>query len=101
MERSLRGTYLDGAPSFPDICVVDADLYPDNRRERREHDIYRQLLQLSPSLEEKLCNGTEDDIFQAAELVSLGTDSLPYTVTANFYSLAKVHRQLRLTILRD
>ncbi|KAH6911188.1 hypothetical protein BKA70DRAFT_1220223 [Coprinopsis sp. MPI-PUGE-AT-0042] len=39
-------------------------------RERREHDIYKELLRLSPSLEEKLCNGTEDDIFQAAELGS-------------------------------
>ncbi|KAH6916582.1 hypothetical protein BKA70DRAFT_1215083 [Coprinopsis sp. MPI-PUGE-AT-0042] len=44
-------------------------------RERREHDIYKELLRLSPSLEEKLCNGTEDDIFQAAELISKGSSS--------------------------
>jgi hypothetical protein len=35
-----------------------------------EHAIYERLLGLSPGMEERLCNGSEQDIFHIAELVS-------------------------------
>ncbi|KAH6909378.1 hypothetical protein BKA70DRAFT_1371904 [Coprinopsis sp. MPI-PUGE-AT-0042] len=38
-----------------------------------EHDIYEQLLGLSPGLEERLCNGSEQDIFHVAELIQKGS----------------------------
>ncbi|KAH6884645.1 hypothetical protein BKA70DRAFT_1124785 [Coprinopsis sp. MPI-PUGE-AT-0042] len=55
--------------------LEESDLSRSKYRERREHDIYQQLLRLSPSLEDKLCNGNEDDIFQAAELITKGASS--------------------------
>jgi hypothetical protein len=36
-----------------------------------EHAIYERLLGLSPGMEESLCNGSEQDIFHIAELVSI------------------------------
>jgi hypothetical protein len=39
-------------------------------RERREFEIYKQLLALSPKLEERLHNGSEQDVYHIASLVS-------------------------------
>lgn len=39
-------------------------------RERRELEIYKQLLALSPKLEERLYNGSEQDVYHIASLVS-------------------------------
>ncbi|KAH6896068.1 hypothetical protein BKA70DRAFT_1438761 [Coprinopsis sp. MPI-PUGE-AT-0042] len=41
--------------------------------EHREQRIYEQMLALSPGLEERLCNGSEQDIFHVAELVQKGS----------------------------
>ncbi|KAH6904737.1 hypothetical protein BKA70DRAFT_1109017 [Coprinopsis sp. MPI-PUGE-AT-0042] len=41
--------------------------------EMREHKIYEQLLGLSPGMEERLCNGSEQDIFHVAELIQKGS----------------------------
>ncbi|KAH6894784.1 hypothetical protein BKA70DRAFT_1117381 [Coprinopsis sp. MPI-PUGE-AT-0042] len=42
-------------------------------QERREYAIYQELLKLSPGLEKRLCNGSEQDIFYVAELVQKGS----------------------------
>ncbi|KAH6913696.1 hypothetical protein BKA70DRAFT_1096331, partial [Coprinopsis sp. MPI-PUGE-AT-0042] len=42
-------------------------------QERREYAIYLELLKLSPGLEKRLCNGSEQDIFYVAELVQKGS----------------------------
>lgn len=34
-----------------------------------EHRVYQQLLALSPGLEERLCTGSDQDIFYVAEMV--------------------------------
>jgi hypothetical protein len=39
-------------------------------RERREHIVFRSLLQMVPGLEERLTESSEDDIIHIAELVS-------------------------------
>ncbi|KAH6908723.1 hypothetical protein BKA70DRAFT_1371919 [Coprinopsis sp. MPI-PUGE-AT-0042] len=44
-------------------------------QERREHEIYRQLLTLSPGLEDRLCNGSDEDIFHVAELIQKGSST--------------------------
>ncbi|KAH6911622.1 hypothetical protein BKA70DRAFT_1099039, partial [Coprinopsis sp. MPI-PUGE-AT-0042] len=41
--------------------------------EKMEHAIYERLLGLSPGLEERLCNGSEQDIFHIAELIQKGS----------------------------
>ncbi|KAH6891717.1 hypothetical protein BKA70DRAFT_1376330 [Coprinopsis sp. MPI-PUGE-AT-0042] len=41
--------------------------------ERREHAIYEELLKLSPGLEKRLCNGSDEDIFHIAELIQKGS----------------------------
>ncbi|KAH6907818.1 hypothetical protein BKA70DRAFT_1104343, partial [Coprinopsis sp. MPI-PUGE-AT-0042] len=41
--------------------------------ERREHAIYEELLKLSPGLEKRLCNGSDQDIFHVAELIQKGS----------------------------
>ncbi|KAH6888779.1 hypothetical protein BKA70DRAFT_1121390 [Coprinopsis sp. MPI-PUGE-AT-0042] len=41
--------------------------------ERREHAIYEELLKLSPDLERRLCNGSDEDIFHVAELIQKGS----------------------------
>ncbi|KAH6918194.1 hypothetical protein BKA70DRAFT_1088146 [Coprinopsis sp. MPI-PUGE-AT-0042] len=43
--------------------------------ERREHEIYKQLLKLSPGLEDRLCNGSDEDIFHVAELIQKGSST--------------------------
>ncbi|KAH6903657.1 hypothetical protein BKA70DRAFT_1110650, partial [Coprinopsis sp. MPI-PUGE-AT-0042] len=50
--------------------LVEEELSPS---ERREHAIYEQLLNLSPGLEKRLCNGSEQDIFYVAELIQKGS----------------------------
>lgn len=39
--------------------------------EKKDQDIYEQLLSLSPCLEERLNNGTEQEIFYVADMVGL------------------------------
>jgi hypothetical protein len=39
-------------------------------REVRDYEIYKQLLSLSPKLEERLYNGSEQDVYHVADLVS-------------------------------
>ncbi|KAH6907243.1 hypothetical protein BKA70DRAFT_1428213 [Coprinopsis sp. MPI-PUGE-AT-0042] len=41
--------------------------------EKQEQRIYEQMLALSPGLEERLCNGSEQDIFHIAELIQKGS----------------------------
>ncbi|KAH6886036.1 hypothetical protein BKA70DRAFT_1123469 [Coprinopsis sp. MPI-PUGE-AT-0042] len=41
--------------------------------ERREHAIYEELLKLSPGLEKRLCNGSDEDMFHIAELIQKGS----------------------------
>ncbi|KAG2014238.1 hypothetical protein CC2G_011082 [Coprinopsis cinerea AmutBmut pab1-1] len=43
--------------------------------EKREHRIYTQLLALSPTLEERLCTTTEQDLFYIAEMITRGASS--------------------------
>ncbi|KAH6903037.1 hypothetical protein BKA70DRAFT_1027076, partial [Coprinopsis sp. MPI-PUGE-AT-0042] len=50
--------------------MEEEDLSP---HERREHAIYEELLKLSPGLEKRLCNGSEQDIFYVAELIQKGS----------------------------
>ena len=38
-------------------------------RERREYCVYRLLLQMVPGLEERLLNGSEEEILHVADLV--------------------------------
>jgi hypothetical protein len=39
-------------------------------RERREHIVFKQLLQMIPGLQERLVNGSEEDLLHVADLVS-------------------------------
>lgn len=39
-------------------------------RQRREHRVFEALLQMIPGLEDRLMNGSEEDIVAVAELVS-------------------------------
>ncbi|KAH6911254.1 hypothetical protein BKA70DRAFT_1099672 [Coprinopsis sp. MPI-PUGE-AT-0042] len=50
--------------------IEEQDLSP---HERHEHAIYEELLKLSPGLEKRLCNGSEEDIFYVAELIQKGS----------------------------
>ncbi|THH16841.1 hypothetical protein EW146_g3868 [Bondarzewia mesenterica] len=43
--------------------------------ERREHNVFNTLLQSVPGLEERLMNGSEDDMAQIAELIQKGASS--------------------------
>lgn len=38
-------------------------------RERREHRVFRQLLQMIPGLEQRLVSGSNEDIIHIGELV--------------------------------
>ncbi|KAH6905462.1 hypothetical protein BKA70DRAFT_1504725, partial [Coprinopsis sp. MPI-PUGE-AT-0042] len=46
-----------------------------SKREKREHEIYQELLRLSPGIEARLCNGSEEDIFHVAELIQKGSST--------------------------
>ncbi|KAH6867821.1 hypothetical protein BKA70DRAFT_1379857 [Coprinopsis sp. MPI-PUGE-AT-0042] len=50
--------------------VAEEELTP---QEHREYRIYQELLKLSPGLEKRLCNGSEEDIFYVAELIQKGS----------------------------
>ncbi|KAH6885164.1 hypothetical protein BKA70DRAFT_1377492 [Coprinopsis sp. MPI-PUGE-AT-0042] len=43
--------------------------------ERQEHRIYTALLGLSPTLEERLCTGSEQELFHIADLIGKGASS--------------------------
>jgi len=47
--------------------IVHLINYP---REHREHRIFRTLLQMVPGLEERLIEGTNEDLLHIADLVS-------------------------------
>ncbi|EAU87300.2 hypothetical protein CC1G_12213 [Coprinopsis cinerea okayama7 len=53
--------------------ITEADL--SDPMERREHGIYKALLNLSPGLEERLCTGSDEDIFHVAEMIQKGSSS--------------------------
>ena len=42
-------------------------------RERREHRVFQELLKSVPGLEERLMEGSEEEVDIVAELVSFGT----------------------------
>jgi hypothetical protein len=48
------------------IFVIDS---PSLARERREHQVFRTLLQMIPGMEDRLMEGSEEDIVHIAELV--------------------------------
>jgi hypothetical protein len=41
-----------------------------NYRQRREHGVFRMLLQMVPGLEDRLIEGSEEDILSIAVMVS-------------------------------
>ena len=45
------------------------DLYP-TRRQRREHSVFNVLLQMVPGLEDRLMEGSEDDVVEIATMAS-------------------------------
>jgi hypothetical protein len=45
-------------------------------RERREHRIFQLLLQMVPGLEERLVEGSEENVLHVAELVWFSTGNL-------------------------
>ncbi|KAH6901543.1 hypothetical protein BKA70DRAFT_1229712 [Coprinopsis sp. MPI-PUGE-AT-0042] len=53
--------------------IQEDDLTTRMYSEKREQRIYEQMLALSPGLEERLCNGSEQDIFHVAELIQKGS----------------------------
>ncbi|KAF6745743.1 hypothetical protein DFP72DRAFT_823847, partial [Ephemerocybe angulata] len=52
--------------------ITEAELLPS---ELVEHRVFRQLLDLSPGLEERLSSGTDRDAFYAADMLTRGIDS--------------------------
>ncbi|KAH6918232.1 hypothetical protein BKA70DRAFT_1366541 [Coprinopsis sp. MPI-PUGE-AT-0042] len=46
-----------------------------SQQEFREHQIYKDLLALSPDLEKRLCTGSDEDIFHVAELIQKGSST--------------------------
>ncbi|TFK17107.1 hypothetical protein FA15DRAFT_683610 [Coprinopsis marcescibilis] len=46
-----------------------------NIGERREYEIYKQLLGLSPMLEERLCTGSPQEIYYISEMITKGSSS--------------------------
>jgi hypothetical protein len=38
-------------------------------RERREHVVFKKLIQMIPGLQERLVNGSEEDLLHVADLV--------------------------------
>ncbi|KAH6871948.1 hypothetical protein BKA70DRAFT_1130358 [Coprinopsis sp. MPI-PUGE-AT-0042] len=52
--------------------VAEEDL---TERQIQEHKIYTALLALSPTLEERLCTGSEQDLFHIADMITKGASS--------------------------
>ncbi|KAH6870999.1 hypothetical protein BKA70DRAFT_1379527 [Coprinopsis sp. MPI-PUGE-AT-0042] len=48
---------------------------PECFSELQEHRIYKRLLALSPTLEERLCTGSEQELFHIADMISKGASS--------------------------
>lgn len=42
----------------------------------QEHKIYTSLLSLSPTLEERLCTGSEQELFHIADMVRIASSNL-------------------------
>jgi hypothetical protein len=55
--------------------------YGPSCSDKKEQDVYRQLLALSPTLEERLNRGSEQEVFYIADMVCLpsGMWSLSFT----------------------
>jgi hypothetical protein len=47
-------------------CIISSRNY----RQRREHGVFRVLLQMVPGLEDRLIEGSEEDILSVAVMVS-------------------------------
>ena len=65
------------SPSPPSVPAIPCFAYPIShfvliRRQRREHRVFGMLLQMVPGLEQRLMEGSGDDVVVIAELVSLG-----------------------------
>jgi hypothetical protein len=54
-------------------------------RERREHQVFKQLLQMIPGLEDRIMEGTNEYIKHTGELVLLYLSPVPFSV-ADIYS---------------
>ncbi|TEB38586.1 hypothetical protein FA13DRAFT_1619883, partial [Coprinellus micaceus] len=54
-----------GRITYRDLSVND----------RKEHDVYNQLLTLSPTLEERLNRGSEQEVFYIADMITKGASS--------------------------
>ncbi|KAH6913099.1 hypothetical protein BKA70DRAFT_1369812 [Coprinopsis sp. MPI-PUGE-AT-0042] len=65
-----RGMTLDVQIELGDIAREDL-----TKEDEKEYRIYHQLLSLSPKLEERLCNGTEEDVFHIADLLTRGSSN--------------------------
>jgi hypothetical protein len=65
-------------------------------RQRREHRIFKVLLQMVPNLEARLMEGSEDDVVCIAEMVGLFFCS--FTISAHRFGTASercLQRQIR------
>lgn len=55
------------------------------QREGREHRVYKELLRMVPNLEERVMTGSEQDLIEVADLVSIITTiHLTNTVNLSF-----------------
>jgi hypothetical protein len=70
-------------------------------RERREHRVFAELLQIVSGLEERLLEGDDDEVFVVAEMVCLEQATYMLICHVHFYgSYKKAYPALGLTILR-
>lgn len=57
-------------PSNPSLNTSLSNLRTNkNSRERREHEVFKQLLQITPGLEERLMTGSEEEVLHICDLV--------------------------------
>lgn len=70
---------------LPSSSVSNPHTYSD----KKDQEIYEQLLALSPGMEERLNNGTEQEIFYVAEMVRLFPPFVPTAsgIQCSFVSL--------------
>lgn len=67
MEKRI---YPRGEPFDPYLCVHHLTM-PPWASDKKGHQMYKQLIALSPGLEERLNKGTEQEIFYIAEMVHI------------------------------
>ena len=58
-------------------------------RERREHQVFEELLRSIPGLEERLVQGSEDEVDVVAELVSIWSVAVIHSLLISVVSLPK------------